>query len=94
MTGPAKAFSRKIEPGDLIPPTDPRFGIVWINPDRMSGTPCFAGTRVPIQHLWDYLETDETIESFLGDFPGVTREQVLALIELAKSHVLDGIAAA
>lgn len=42
--------------GDLIGRGDPRFGIVWINPERMIGTPCFFGTRVPVKALFDYLE--------------------------------------
>jgi len=57
----------------------------------MSGAPCFFGTRVPIQNLWDYLETGESLDDFLNDFAGVTREQVLAVIHLAKPHVLDGL---
>ncbi|MEK6703399.1 MAG: DUF433 domain-containing protein [Planctomycetota bacterium] len=47
-----------------------------MNPDRMSGTPCFYGTRVPVQHLFDYLKAGHTLDAFLDDFPGVTREQV------------------
>ena len=53
----------------------------------MSGTPCFAGTRVPIQNLIDYLEGGDSIEEFLIDFPSVTREQVVAFFEEAKESV-------
>jgi uncharacterized protein (DUF433 family) len=77
--------------GDLVPPDDPRYGLIWINPKRMSGEPCFFGTRVPIQTLWDYLEHDYTLDEFLDHFPGVEREQALAVIKLASSHVLDGL---
>ena len=42
--------------GDLVQPGHPLFGIVWANRQRMSGTPCFAGTRVPVQSLFDHLE--------------------------------------
>ena len=52
---------------------DYRYGVIWANPARVSGTPCFAGTRVPIRNLWDYLETGETITEFLDGFPGVTK---------------------
>ena len=45
----------------------------------MSGTPCFVGSRVPIQHLWDHLD-GSSIEEFLEGFEGVSREQVLALL--------------
>jgi uncharacterized protein (DUF433 family) len=56
--------------------------IVWIDPDRLSGAPCFRGTRVPIQALLDHLETDATLEEFLNGFPSVTREQATRFIEL------------
>lgn len=54
----------------------------------MSGAPCFAGTRVPIQHLMDYLEGGDSIEEFAEDFPTVTREQVISFLEEAKESVL------
>jgi uncharacterized protein (DUF433 family) len=53
------------------------------SPDILGGTPVFQGTRVPVQNLVDYLAAGDTIESFLGDFPSVTREQVLAFLDLA-----------
>jgi len=55
----------------------------------MSGTPCFAGTRVPIQNLIDYLEGGDSIDEFLEDFPSVTREQVISFLEEAKESVLS-----
>ena len=64
--------------GDLIQPGHPLFGIVWINKQRMSGTPCFSGPRVPIKTLFDYVEGGEPLEEFLEDFEGVTREQAEA----------------
>ena len=63
--------------------------IVWIDPDRMSGEPCFKGTRVPVQTLIDHLEGNSTIEDFLRGFPSVEREQVIGFIELAKNHLLS-----
>ena len=48
----------------------------------LGGIPVFAGTRVPVQTLIDYLITGETIDSFLDDFPAVTREQAIAFVEL------------
>ena len=59
----------------------------------MSGAPCFAGTRVPIQNLIDYLEGGETIEEFLDDFPSVSREQACAFLEEAGRALLARIAA-
>ena len=75
--------------GDLIQPGHPLFGIVWINPQRMSGAPCFTGTRVPIKNLFDYLEGGEPLSEFLDGFPGVTREQAVAVIALAAAGLLE-----
>jgi antitoxin HigA-1 len=49
---------------------------VTIDPDVMSGTPVFTGTRVPVSILFDHIDNGETIEEFLIGFPGVSREQV------------------
>lgn len=66
--------------------------VVKIDPEIMSGTPCFAGTRVPIQNLIDYLEGGESIEDFLEGFPSVKREQVIAFLEGAKECMLAAAA--
>ena len=52
------------------------------DPDILGGTPVFVGTRVPIQTLLDYLEGDDTLDEFLDGFPGVSREQAVAFLEL------------
>ena len=62
--------------------------VVKIDPEIMSGAPCFAGTRVPIQNLIDYLEGGDSIDDFLEGFPTVSREQVIAFLEEAKDSVL------
>jgi uncharacterized protein (DUF433 family) len=62
--------------------------VVSRSPDVMGGTPVFAGTRVPVQTLLDYLEAGETIDEFLKGFPTVTREQVIAFLEEAKDRVV------
>lgn len=56
-----------------------------ISTDReiMGGTPCFAGTRVPVQTLLDYLEAGDSIDEFLEGFPTVKREQVIEFLETA-----------
>ena len=59
--------------------------IVSVSPDVMGGTPVFAGTRVPVQTLLDYLEGGETIEDCLEGFPTVSREQIVAFLESAIS---------
>ncbi len=60
--------------------------IISSSPDVMSGTPVFAGTRVPVQTLLDYLEAGESIDDFLAGFPTVKREQIIAFLEEAKDH--------
>lgn len=75
--------------GELVPPTHSLAGVVWVNPDRMHGTPCFFGTRVPIQHLWDYLEGGDPLDEFLVGFPGVTREQAQAVLRAALDGLFD-----
>jgi uncharacterized protein (DUF433 family) len=66
-------------------------GVIWINPDRVSGAPCFINTRVPIQNLFDYLEGGEPLDDFLEGFPPVTREQAIKVLELAKTNLLNSI---
>ena len=63
--------------------------LVEVDPEKMSGTPVFTGTRVPIKHLFDYLEGGDTLEIFLDDFPTVTREQVLGVLELSRDTLLS-----
>jgi uncharacterized protein (DUF433 family) len=58
------------------------------DPDILGGTPCFTGTRVPIQNLVDYLEGGESIDAFLAGFPTVKREQVIAFLEAATERLL------
>ena len=64
--------------------------IIHSDPDILSGTPVFVGTRVPVQSLFDYLEGGETLDEFLRQFPSVSREQATAAIELARDSVLAG----
>ncbi len=69
-------------------------GLIWTDPERMSGIPCFEKTRVPITHLFEYLQGGESLESFLVDFEGVTREQAVGVLELAKRELLEEKSAA
>jgi uncharacterized protein (DUF433 family) len=57
--------------------------IISVSPDVMSGTPVFAGMRVPVRTLLDYLKAGESIDDFLDGFPTVNREQVSAFLEEA-----------
>lgn len=58
--------------------------LITSSPDRLGGTPVFAGTRVPVQSLIDYLEGGDSIDVFLDQFPSVSREHAIAVLELAK----------
>jgi uncharacterized protein (DUF433 family) len=63
------------------------------SPDIMGGTPVFAGTRVPVQTFVEYLEAGDPLDEFLADFPSVTREQAIAVLELAKQLLIASTAA-
>ena len=57
--------------------------VINIDPEILGGTPVFAGTRVPIESLFDHLEGGVSIDEFLDDFPTVTREQAIDVLEMA-----------
>jgi len=57
--------------------------VIHSDPQIMSGTPVFVGTRVPLKNLIDYLEAGDSLDDFLRSFPTVTREQAVAALELA-----------
>jgi len=62
--------------------------VIVRDPDILSGQPVFRGTRVPFQALLDYLEGGDTLDEFLEQYPGVTRQQAIAALEEAKALVL------
>ena len=62
--------------------------LIIVDPDIQSGTPVFAGTRVPVQNLFDYLEEGDSLEIFLKQFPSVTREQAVAVLERARTSLV------
>ena len=66
---------------------DPR-QIVHSDPEILGGTPVFVGTRVPVDALIDFLEGGDTVDDFLENYPGVTREQVFAFLEEASRALL------
>jgi uncharacterized protein (DUF433 family) len=66
--------------------------MIEINPDKLSGAPVFAGTRVPIKNLFDYLEGGDSLEFFLDGFPPVTREQAVAVLEMAETSLMKEVA--
>ena len=63
--------------------------VIQISPDVLSGTPVFKGTRVPVTFLFDYLEEGEPLEEFLEGYPSVTREQAVAVLEIAERLIIQ-----
>ena len=61
--------------------------LITIDPRIQGGVPVFAGTRVPVKNLFDYLETGESLDQFLDDFPSVAREVAVAVLEDAREAV-------
>jgi uncharacterized protein (DUF433 family) len=68
-----------------MPLPDP---LITVSPQRLSGAPAFTGTRVPVQALFDYLEAGDPLDEFLLDFPNVSREHAVAVLESARSAPL------
>ncbi len=60
------------------------YGAINIDPEIMGGTPVFNGTRVPIQTLFDYIEGGEDLNEFLDDFPTVSKELAILVLDMAK----------
>ena len=68
--------------------------LVSRNPEIMSGALCFTGTRVLVKNLFDYLEGSSSLEEFLEDFPSVSREKAVALLEVARERLIADAPAA
>lgn len=66
--------------------------VIVIDPEIMSGTPCFRGTRVPFKNLIDYLEGGHTLAEFLDQFPSVSHEMAIQALEQAKDSLVAKIA--
>jgi uncharacterized protein (DUF433 family) len=59
--------------------------LITISPEIQSGTPVFFNTRVPVKNLFDYLKAGDTLEEFLDDFPSVSRQQAVEVLQLAEN---------
>ena len=70
----------------LLP--DEKNPLIWINPDRVSGAPCFFGTRMPVDSLFENLEDGISLDEWLDAFPSITRAQAQAVLEFAKHSML------
>ena len=62
--------------------------LIVVDPDIQSGTPVFAGTRVPVHNLFDYLEEGDSLDVFLKQFPTVSRELAVAVLEKARASLV------
>jgi uncharacterized protein (DUF433 family) len=62
-----------------------RESVITSDPEILGGTPCFRGTRVPVDSLIDYLEAGDTLDEFLDNFPSVSRDAAIAALEEAKT---------
>ena len=69
--------------------TETAEAVISRSPDIMSGAPVFAGTRVPVQSLLDYLAGNHPLDDFLDDFPTVRREQAVELLRRLKETLKD-----
>ena len=65
--------------------------VIVKSPDILSGTPVFAGTRVPIKNLLDYVRAGESVAEFLDDFPSVSRDQVDSVLTLAETLLMETV---
>jgi uncharacterized protein (DUF433 family) len=61
--------------------------LISVDPQVQGGVPVFSGTRVPVKNLFDYLESGDTLDEFLADFPSVAREVAVAVLEQARTAV-------
>ena len=64
-------------------------GAVSIDPETMHGTPCFTGTRVPVQTLIDFLESGEGVDDFLEVYPYISRQQVFAFLDVSRDLTFE-----
>lgn len=67
---------------------------VRVDPEVMHGTPCFAGTRVPVQTLIDFFETGQGVNDFLAVYPYISREQVFAFLDFSKELTFEQLSCA
>ena len=63
--------------------------VVSVDPEIMGGTPVFAGTRVPVETLLDYIKSNQPLDAFLGDFPTVSHEQAIRFLESAEAALVE-----
>ena len=68
--------------------------VIHSDPDIQGGVPVFIGTRVPVKNLFDYLEGASSLDDFLEDFPSISREKAVAVLEAARERLTVDASAA
>ena len=63
--------------------------LITVSPEYLGGEPVFTGTRVPVQALFDYIEGGDPLDEFLDDFPDVSREHAVAVLEAARAAAVE-----
>ena len=86
--------SRIIESVTIAEQRNALAGVVTVDKEVLHGAPCFANTRVPVQTLLDFLETDETIDDFLAVYPTIPRQHIFSFLELSRDIAMDQLACA
>ena len=76
---------------ELVPSDSPLAPFVSIDPGRLHGEPCFKGTRVPVQALFDMLRDGGDVQEFVDAFPPVSPEHAGAVLQLAANGLLEGL---
>ncbi len=91
ITEPSAAEGQNRASHELIPQESPLAAYIWVNPARMRGEPCFKGTRVPVQALFDHLRAGDGFRKFLDGYNGISAEQAVAVIDLTARGLLTGL---
>ena len=88
---PCPALPPQREARELVPSDSLLAPFISVNPGRMHGEPCFKGSRTPITILFGHLRAGDPLSEFLEDFPAVSREQAVAVIDPASRGLLEGL---
>ena len=88
---PLPSYSHNRAERELVPSDSPLAPFISVNPGRMHGEPCFKDSRVPVSILFGHLRAGDPLSEFLEGFPPVTREQAVAVIDLASMALLEGL---
>ena len=86
---PQPDLTSESEEGEQISRLDPRAAFLSRNLERLGGALCFRGSRVPVESLFQHLAAGDTLDAFLEDFPGVSREAALFALQFAADRLIE-----